>query len=78
MKTTGNRGWMLLAAAGCGIGGHAAAAETYAVKPVRIIAAFPPGGGVDFTTRLVAGPLSAALGQQVIEGKWGQCNFSKA
>ena len=52
--------------AGVGSVGGAAAAETYPVKPVRVIAAFPPGGFVDFTTRVLAGPLGAALGQQVI------------
>ena len=57
---------LLAAAACCGVDGYVVAAETYPVKPVRLIAPFPPSGGVDFTTRLVAGPLSAALGQQVI------------
>ncbi len=52
--------------AGLGTGGYVAAAEMYPVKPVRVIAAFPPGGFVDFTTRVLAGPLAAALGQQVI------------
>ncbi len=42
------------------------AAETYPVKPVRIIAAFPPGGFVDLGARVLSAPLSAALGQQVI------------
>lgn len=57
---------LLAAAAGCGIGSHAAAAEMYPVKPVRLVAAFSPGGFVDLTARLVSGPLGAALGQQVV------------
>ena len=64
---TFNRAFALLAlTVSVGTGGHAAAAETYPVKPVRVIAAFPPGGFVDFTTRVLAGPLGTALGQQVI------------
>src|SRR5450759_201187 len=67
MKATRNQGWMLLAAAaGYGVGGYAAAAEIYPVKPVRLVAAFSSGGFVDLTARLVSGPLSAALGQQVV------------
>lgn len=47
-------------------GGYAGAAESYPVRPVRVIAAFPPGGFVDLTARVLAAPLAAALGQQVV------------
>lgn len=40
-------------------------AQTYPASYVRIITA-AAGGGSDFVTRLIAGPLGSALGQQVI------------
>ena len=42
------------------------AADPWPAKPVRVIVPFPPGGYVDLGTRLVAGPLSVTLGQQVV------------
>src|SRR3954464_9608258 len=43
-----------------------AAAQDYPAKPVRIIVASAPGGGYDFTGRLLAERLSPELGQPVI------------
>src|SRR5690348_1637553 len=43
-----------------------AAAQPYPSKPIRIVAAFPPGGFVDLTSRIVSGPLGSGLGHQVI------------
>jgi tripartite-type tricarboxylate transporter receptor subunit TctC len=39
-------------------------AQAYPTRPVRIIAGFPPGGGVDLYARLIAQWLSERLGQQ--------------
>jgi tripartite-type tricarboxylate transporter receptor subunit TctC len=38
----------------------------YPNKPIKLFVGFPPGGGVDFTARLIAPHLAEALGQQVI------------
>ncbi len=49
-----------------------AAAQGYPAKPIRMLVGFPPGGGLDFTTRLIAPSMSEILGQPfVIENKAG-------
>ena len=45
---------------------HAAAAETYPNKPIRLIVPFPPGGGTDLVSRTMQPALSAQLGQQIL------------
>ena len=42
------------------------AAESYPTKPIRLIAPSSPGSGVDIVSRIIAIPLSADLGQQVV------------
>src|SRR5579871_3539524 len=44
----------------------AVAAEKYPTRPIHLVAAFPAGGAVDTTARIVADWLSRDLGQQVI------------
>jgi tripartite-type tricarboxylate transporter receptor subunit TctC len=43
-----------------------AQAQTYPVRPVRLIVGFPPGGAVDLLARLLGQSLSDRLGQPVV------------
>src|SRR3954464_15098696 len=45
---------------------HIARAQAYPTRPVRIIAAFAAGGGVDITARLIGQWLSDRLGQSFV------------
>ena len=49
-----------------------AAAQTWPARPIKLVAPFAPGGGSDFTSRLVAEKMSARLGQtMVVDNKPG-------
>jgi tripartite-type tricarboxylate transporter receptor subunit TctC len=50
----------------------AASAQTYPIRPIRIVVPYPPGNLADVTARTLAEPLSKRLGQPiVIENKPG-------
>ena len=51
---------------------HVALAEDYPTRPVRVIAGFAAGGGVDITARLIGQWLNEQLGQSfVVENRTG-------
>src|SRR4051812_32189922 len=62
---------LVIGTAGIAVYAHAWA-QTYPVRPVRIIVPYAPGGGVDIVARTLGQELTKRLGQQiVIENKTG-------
>lgn len=55
---------LLLSLSWCAIG--AAHAQSWPSKPVRIVVAYPPGGGIDVLGRQLAEKLTASWGQPVV------------
>lgn len=60
-----NRQYVLLAVL-CAAAGAVQAADAYPARPVRMIVAYPPGGGTDQVGRVMADQLTQTLGQQVV------------
>ena len=42
------------------------AAQTYPVRPIRMITPYPPGGGIDTSSRIISRALTDLLGQPVV------------
>ncbi|MGE0559724.1 MAG: Bug family tripartite tricarboxylate transporter substrate binding protein [Burkholderiales bacterium] len=63
--TAGVRGALLMLLS-CGFAAGVAQAQNYPVKPIRMIIALAPGGGVDTTGRFIGQKLSEMWGQSVV------------
>jgi tripartite-type tricarboxylate transporter receptor subunit TctC len=57
---------LLLAVPGFAAACGAVEAQSYPVKPIRMVVGFPPGGGTDVIARILAPKLGENLGQSVI------------
>ena len=61
-----NRVFACCAALSVLAGACAAQAQQYPAQTLRMIVAFPPGGGADVAARIIAQPLAEGLGQSVV------------
>ena len=61
-----NLGRLLLSVAAAALFAAPALAQDYPSKPVRIVVAYPPGGGMDVMARMLTAPLGERLKQAVI------------
>ncbi|MGZ8265448.1 MAG: Bug family tripartite tricarboxylate transporter substrate binding protein [Burkholderiales bacterium] len=43
-----------------------AGAQSYPMRPIRLIVPYAPGGNVDITARMIGPPLAEVLGQSVV------------
>ncbi len=57
-----------------GVVGGVESAETYPIKPIRMVVPFPPGGGADLVTRAVTPKLSQLLGRSFVIDNRGGAN----
>ncbi len=57
---------LVLSCIGLAIAAGAHAQAPWPNKPIKFIVAYPPGGGADIGARLLAEPLSKALGQTIV------------
>ncbi|MCE9639099.1 MAG: tripartite tricarboxylate transporter substrate binding protein, partial [Betaproteobacteria bacterium] len=61
-----SHGYGITLALGVVVMAHAAHAQTYPAKPIRVVVSTAAGGSADIIARLVAGKMSASMGQQVV------------
>ena len=58
--------WLLAGLLLCAGIVSAASAQTYPVRPIRLVIPFPPGGSNDIVGRVLAAQLTERLGKQVV------------
>ena len=63
MNAFGFRFTSAVGAAALLVAAASAAAADYPLRPVRVACLYSPGGGTDFTARMLAQRLTATLGQ---------------
>ena len=66
----GRRGRGRLAGIACALLVAGTASAAYADRPIKVFLPFPPGGAVDFVSRLVCAEATELLGKPVVLDHW--------